>query len=179
MISYQNLRSGRRKTKITSKLFPIHYTLKDTAMRETFELVSGVNSLIRTLNDRLSFFQELIGMTDNKAFQNISNQNCNQSKALQNELLRYSDETAEEAGTSLIGDSKRFWIKLKDNITGISLNSIFQEAIKVEKNTLKEYKEILALNLPSDLKSLISGQYVQIEKNYKELVLLEKEYSDS
>lgn len=118
---------------MTFKLFPFHYTLKDTAMKETFELVSGVNSLIRTLNDRLSFFQELFGMTENKAFQNISTQNCNQSKVLQMELLKYSDETPEEAGTSFSGDSKRFWIKLMDNIAGTSLNTIFQEAIKVEK----------------------------------------------
>ncbi|MBO9700327.1 MAG: DUF2383 domain-containing protein [Sporocytophaga sp.] len=147
-------------------------------MKETFELVSGVNSLIRTLNDRLFFFKELIGMTENKAFQSISNQNCNQSKALQNDLLKYSDETPEEAGTSFLGDSKRFWIKLKDNIAGTSLNTILLEAVKVEKNTLKGYQQILALNLPSDLKNLIYGQYLQIEKNYKELILLGKEYSD-
>ncbi|GAL86172.1 hypothetical protein MYP_3401 [Sporocytophaga myxococcoides] len=148
-------------------------------MKETFELVSGVNSLIRTLNDRFSFFKELIGMTENNAFQNISSTNCSQSKVLQKELLKYSDETAEEAGTSFSSDSKRFWIKLKDNITGTSLNTIFQEAIKVEKNTLKAYQEILGLNLPSDLKNLISGQYFLIEKNYKELTLLEQEYSDA
>ncbi|WP_028978635.1 PA2169 family four-helix-bundle protein [Sporocytophaga myxococcoides] len=148
-------------------------------MKETFELVSGVNSLIRTLNDRFSFFKELIKMTENKAFQSISNQNCDQSKALQKELVKYSDETPEEAGTSFSGDSKRFWIKLKDNITGSSLNTLFQEAVKIEKNTLKEYQEILALNLPSDLKDLISTQYFQIETNYKELILLEKEYSDA
>ncbi len=148
-------------------------------MKETFELVSGVNSLIRTLNDRLFFFKELIEMTENKAFQNISSQNCNQSRALQNELVKYSDESPEEAGTSFSGDSKRFWIKLKDNITGTTLNTIFHEAIKVEKKTLKEYQEILTLNLPSDLKNLISGQYFEIEKNYNELVLLEKEYSDA
>lgn len=112
-------------------------------MKEPFELVSGVNYLIRTLNDRLLFFKELTEMTENKAFHSISNKNCAQSKALQNELVKYSDETTEEAGTSLSGDSKRFWIKLKDNITGTSLNQIFQEAIKVEKNTMKGYKEIL------------------------------------
>lgn len=148
-------------------------------MKEKFELVSGINSLIRTLNDRLLFFKELTEMTENKAFQWISSQNYNQSKVLQDELVKYSDKTAEEAGTSISGDSKRFWIKLKDNISGTSLNAIFKEAIKLEKNTLKGYQEILALNLPSDLKSLISVQYFQIEKTYKELILLGNEYSDS
>jgi len=152
---------------------------KFTKMKETFELVSGVNHLIKTLNDRLLFFKELTEMTENKAFQNISNRNSSQTIDLQKELEKYSDETSEEAGTSFSGDSKRFWIKLKASITGSNLNDIFHEAITVEKNTLKEYQDILKLNLPSDLKKLISGQHFQIEKNYNELILLEKEYSDA
>lgn len=146
-------------------------------MKETIELVSAINHLLKILNDRLAIFEEINKLTNYKAFKDYAYQVSIQSKAFQKDLEKYSDETADEAGTSFLGNSKKLWLKLKENFTDFSLDSILEEAIKAEKSTLKAYDDVLNLPLPADLKKIISEQSLQIEKKYNLLILLDKDYS--
>ncbi|TYA53325.1 ferritin-like domain-containing protein [Formosa maritima] len=97
------------------------------------------------------------------------------AKELRTEILQYG-EIPENSG-SLKGTMHRNWMKLKSTFTSNNEEVVLEEAIRGEKASLEEYKDILKeSNLPPSIDSLLIKHKnaiqaaINTEKVHEELV---------
>ena len=83
---------------------------------------------------------------------------------LQSEVTRIGGEPAKSGSTA--GAMHRGWIGLKSALTGDSDHAVLEEAERGEDAAVKAYRDALGKNLPSDLQSIVSRQYHEVQQTH-------------
>jgi uncharacterized protein (TIGR02284 family) len=132
------------------------------------DIRSTLNDLIETCKDSQEGFitsAEKMTSTDIRTlFFKISRQRAEFAGELQAEVTRIGGEPATSGTTA--GKIHRGWIGLKSAITGDSDHAILEEAETGEDAAVKNYREALGKDLPSDLYSIVSQQYREIQQTH-------------
>ena len=128
------------------------------------DIRSTLNDLIETCKDSEEGFRsaaaKLKDAQIHSLFLNYSLQRAGFAGELQSEVTRLGGEPA-QSGTT-VGAIHRGWIGLKTALTGDSDHAIFEEAERGEDAAVKNYRDAIGKDLPSDLKSIVSRQFQEV-----------------
>jgi uncharacterized protein (TIGR02284 family) len=129
---------------------------------------STLNDLIETSKDGQEGFQtsaeKLKDPEIRTIFLKLSRQRASFAGELQAEVTRIGGEPAKSGSTA--GAIHRGWIGLKSALTGDSDQAILEEAERGEDAAVKNYREALNKELPSDLESIVSRQFSEIQQSH-------------
>src|ERR1700722_17316987 len=129
---------------------------------------STLNDLIETSKDGQEGFQtsaeKLKDPEIRTIFLKLSRQRAGFAGELQAEVTRIGGEPAKSGSTA--GAIHRGWIGLKSALAGDSDDAILEEAERGEDAAVKNYREALNKELPSDLQSIVSRQFSEIQQSH-------------
>lgn len=127
----------------------------------TSEFISVLNNLIETCKDGENGFREAAQEIRNpelKAlFLDFANQRGQYAVELQQRVSQLG-QTPENTG-SVAASLHRRWIDLKSSLTGKSDQAVIDECERGEDIALESYRNALASDLPSDLRTLVERQF--------------------
>jgi uncharacterized protein (TIGR02284 family) len=128
------------------------------------DIRSTLNDLIETCKDSEEGFRSAAGKLKDaqihSLFVNYSLQRAGFAGELQSEVTRLGGEPAKSGTTA--GAIHRGWIGLKTALTGDSDHAILEEAERGEDAAVKNYRDAIGKDLPSDLKSIVSRQFQEV-----------------
>jgi len=134
-------------------------------MTDTSDIRSTLNDLIQTLKDGEEGFrtsaESIKDVAARAQFQAFASQRAQFASELQSEVARIGGKPETSGSTS--GALHRGWIEMKSAITGKDDHAILAEAEKGEDAAVKNYREALSKDLPSDIRSTIERQYRDIQ----------------
>lgn len=105
-------------------------------------------------------------------FSNKAKERYNYSHQLKSELQGFGQEP--EKGGSVTGAAHRTWMEVKSWFSTDDDEAMLEEAIRGEKASVKEYKEVLSETaLPSSTKQLLEQQKSEIERGLDNIKRLE------
>jgi uncharacterized protein (TIGR02284 family) len=140
-------------------------------MIDTDEIRSTLNDLIETLKDGERGFRESADKLKNTSyaatFRSIASERASAASELQSEVARLGGKP--ETSGSASGALHRGWIGLKAALTGDSDHGILEEAERGEDNAVKNYRDALSKDLPTDIRSIVERQYRQIQQRHNEV----------
>jgi uncharacterized protein (TIGR02284 family) len=125
------------------------------------DIRSTLNGLIETLKDGEEGFRTSAEQLKDPAlaaeFRSFASQRASFASELQSEVSRIGGTPETSGSTS--GALHRGWIGLKSALTGNDDHAILEEAERGEDAAVKNYRDALAKDIPSDIRSLIDRQY--------------------
>lgn len=125
------------------------------------DIRSTINNLIETLKDGEEGFRSSAEKLKNSAvrtqFLQYATERAQYAAELQSEVARIGGEPETSGSTS--GAMHRGWINLKAALTGDSDHAILSEAERGEDIAVKNYRDALSKDLPSDIRAVIERQY--------------------
>ena len=131
---------------------------------DTSDIRSTLNGLIETLKDGEEGFrssaQKLTNDEIRVQFQSLANQRASFARELQSEVTAIGGEPASSGSTA--GAIHRGWIGLKSALTGNEDHAILAEAERGEDSAVKNYRDALSKDLPSDIRDVIERQFREI-----------------
>jgi uncharacterized protein (TIGR02284 family) len=131
---------------------------------DTSDIRSTLNDLIETLKDGEEGFrssaEKLTSPEIRAQFQSLANQRASFARELQCEVTAIGGEPASSGSTA--GAIHRGWIGLKAALTGADDHAVLAEAERGEDSTVKNYRDALAKDLPSDIRDVIDRQFRQV-----------------
>jgi len=140
-------------------------------MIDTDEIRSTLNNLIETLKDGEQGFRESADKMKNTSyaatFRSIASERASAASELQAEVARLGGKP--ETSGSASGALHRGWIGLKAALTGGSDHSILEEAERGEDNAVKNYRDALSKDLPTDIHAIVERQYRQVQQRHNEV----------
>lgn len=138
-------------------------------MTDTSDIRSTLNDLIQTLKDGEEGFrtsaENLKDVSVRSQFQAFASQRAQFASELQSEVARIGGKPETSGSTS--GALHRGWIEMKSAITGKDDHAILAEAEKGEDAAVKNYREALSKDLPTDIRSTIERQYRDIQATHQ------------
>ena len=130
------------------------------------EIRSTLNDLIETCKDSQEGFhsaaEKLKDPEIHTLFLKFYLQRSEFAGELQAEVTRLGGEPATSGSTA--GAIHRGWIGLKTALAADSDHAILEEAERGEDAAMKNYIEVLRKGLPSDLESIVSRQFREIQQ---------------
>lgn len=130
----------------------------------TSEIRSTLNNLIETLKDSEEGFRSASEKLQNAAlraqFQSYSSQRQRFAGEMQGLVSRLGGSP--ETSGSTAGALHRGWINLKSALTGSDDHAILVEAERGEDSAVKNYRDAIAKDLPSDIHAVIENQYKDV-----------------
>jgi uncharacterized protein (TIGR02284 family) len=144
------------------------------------EIRSTLNDLIETCKDSQQGFhttaEKLKDPEIRTLFLGLSLQRSEFAGDLQAEVVRIGGDPATSGST--FGAIHRGWIGLKTALAADTDFAILDEADKAEDAAAKNYIEALRKDLPSDLESLVSRQFREIQQTHRTIrELVEKHHT--
>lgn len=140
-------------------------------MIDTDEIRSTLNNLIETLKDGEQGFREsadkLKNTTYAATFRSIASERASAASELQSEVARLGGKPETSGSTS--GALHRGWIGLKAALTGNDDHAILEEAERGEDSAVKNYRDALSKDLPTDIRSIVERQYRQVQQRHNEV----------
>lgn len=140
-------------------------------MIDTDEIRSTLNGLIETLKDGEQGFRDsadkLRNANDASAFRQIASERASFASELQAEVARLGGKP--ETSGSASGAMHRGWIGLKAALTGNDDHAILAEAERGEDNAVKNYRDALTKDLPTDIKGVVERQYKVVQERHNEV----------
>lgn len=138
------------------------------------EVVSIVNEVIETLNERVSGYKIASENVKNASFVTVFSDLMNQSNRFISELMPFSDYSSPtEIGKGPLGTFYQGWMNLKEKITGGKVESILNDCIGGEEAAIKVYEGSLKdEELPTDLRNILEAQYGEITAAKEKLKML-------
>lgn len=128
------------------------------------DIRSTLNGLIETLKDGEEGFRTSADQLKDSAiaaeFRKFASGRAQMASELQAEVTRIGGKP--ETSGSASGALHRGWIGLKSAVTGNDDHAILEEAERGEDAAVKNYRDALAKDLPSDIRSLIDRQYREV-----------------
>lgn len=125
---------------------------------------SWLNNLIETCKDGETGFREAADGVQNAALRTVFNEYARQraqfAAELQNLVTRLGGSPATSG--SAAGALHRGWMNLKSALTGKDDHAILEEAERGEDAAVKNYQNVLAEDLPTDIRAVVEEQYRQI-----------------
>ena len=135
------------------------------------ETRSTLNDLIETCKDSQQGFHTAAGKLKGHEIHTLFNQLYLQRSEfageLQAEVTRLGGDPATSGST--LGAIHRGWAGLKTALAADTDFAILDEADKAEDAAVKNYIDVLRRNLPSDLESIVSRQFHEIQKARKSI----------
>jgi uncharacterized protein (TIGR02284 family) len=132
------------------------------------EIRSTLNDLIETCKDGEEGFrssaEKLKDTEMRQLFLTYARQRTQFAGDLQAEVTRIGGE-AQKSG-STVGAIHRGWLGLKSALAGDNDLSILEEAERGEDSAVKNYREALNKDLPSDIRSIIDRQYREVQQTH-------------
>jgi uncharacterized protein (TIGR02284 family) len=133
------------------------------------EIRSTLNDLIETCKDSQEGFhsaaEKLKDPEIHTLFLKFYLQRSEFAGELQAEVTRLGGEPATSGSTA--GAIHRGWIGLKTALAADSDHAILEEAERGEDAAMKNYIEVLRKGLPSDLESIVSRQFREIQQAHR------------
>lgn len=133
---------------------------------DTSDIRSTLNDLIETLKDGEEGFrtsaEKVKDSSVRSQFQHYASERARCASELQNEVSRIGGEAATSGSASAA--LHRGWIGLKAALTGNDDHAILAEAERGEDSAVKNFREALAKDLPSDIRDVIERQYRMIQQ---------------
>ena len=130
------------------------------------EIRSTLNDLIETCKDSQNGFHSAAEKLKNPEihtlFLKFYLQRSEFAGELQAEVTRIGGEPATSGSTA--GNIHRGWIGLKTALAEDTDHAILEEAERGEDAAIKNYIEVLRKDLPSDLESVVSRQFREIQQ---------------
>lgn len=127
------------------------------------EVVSIVNEVVETLNERAEGYQRAADHVKDPSIESIFKEYSAQSKNFILELQPYTDSSSEEIGKGPLGTIYQGWMNLKEKITGYDTKSIVGDCIGGEEAAIKVYQSAMKdEELPVGLKNILSKQFTDI-----------------
>jgi len=127
-----------------------------------------MNDLVETCKDSEEGFraagEKLKDREIHTLFLELSLQRAGFAGELQAEVTNSGGEPATSGTTA--GAIHRGWMGLKSALTGDSDHAILEEAESGEDAALKNYREALGKNLPSNFHDIVSRQYSEIQRSH-------------
>jgi uncharacterized protein (TIGR02284 family) len=144
------------------------------------EVLSTLNDLIETCKDSQQGFhtaaEKLKDPEIHTLFLKFYLQRSEFAGELQAEVTRIGGDPATSG--SALGAIQRGWIGLKTALAADTDFAILDEADKSEDAAVKNYIEALRKDLPSDLESIVSRQFHEIQQTHRTLrELLDKHHT--
>src|ERR1017187_10501020 len=135
---------------------------------EMSEILSTLNDLVETCKDSQEGFHSAAGklkdLEIHTLFLKFYLQRSEFAGELQAEVTRIGGEPATSGST--VGAIHRGWIGLKTALAADTDYAILDEAERGEEAAVKNYIEALRKDLPSDLESIVSRQFHEIQQTY-------------
>jgi uncharacterized protein (TIGR02284 family) len=140
-------------------------------MIDTDEIRSTLNNLIETLKDGEQGFRDSADKLRNSdyaaSFRLIGSERSAAASELQSEVARLGGKP--ETSGSASGAMHRGWIGLKAALTGNDDRAILEEAERGEDNAVKNYRDALSKDLPTDIRNIVERQYQQVQERHNEV----------
>ena len=142
------------------------------------EVISLLNGLIEVCKDGQEGFKTaaegIEESTMKTLFYEQSQQRAQFAGELQNEVLRLGGDP--EKSGSVAGSLHRGWIDIKSAILGKDMEAILNECERGEDSAVKNYKEALDNNIPSNVANLILRQSYAIQQAHDSVRNLRDNY---
>jgi len=133
---------------------------------DTSDIRSTLNDLIETCKDGEEGFRtaatKLKDSSIRTQFDQYANERARFASELQSQVAQIGGEPATSGSTSAA--LHRGWIGLKSALTGESDHAILAEAERGEDVAVKNYRDALSKDLPSDIRSTIETQYRSVQQ---------------
>jgi len=128
------------------------------------EVVTIVNEVIETLNERESGYRIASENIKNTQVASVFSDFMNQTVRFINELMPFSDESSpKEIGKGPLGTIYQGWMNIKEKLTAGNTKSVINDCIGGEEAAIKVYQGALKdEDLPFELKNLLERQYGEI-----------------
>lgn len=139
-------------------------------MKYTEKLSNELNNLLLKNYDAEKWYNNAIERVNDKSlklfFKDKAKEHNGFARELKTELLRYG-QGYDDSGT-LKGAIERNWLNLKLMMSSNNEEAILEEAIKGEKASLEEYKDLLKDRmLPPSIGALLTKQKAAIQSTIK------------
>ena len=142
-------------------------------------LGSALNQLIQICKDGESGFRtsaEAVGDGNlGRLFQSYSLQRSELAAELQVEVRRLAQDPV-DAGHATAA-AHRAWMDLKGKMTGTDDAAVIAEAERGEDLAVKAYEEVLQRDLPSDIRTVVERQLVEIRQAHDHIRSLEQAHA--
>lgn len=127
--------------------------------------IDSLNDLIETLKDGERGFRTAAEHVQDPELRTLfdmyAQQRARFAAELNNEVLRRGGDPAKSGHVS--ASFHRGWINLKSIVTGKDEAAIVAECERGEDSAVSNYQDALKKNLPSDLLSIVEGQYQDVK----------------
>lgn len=137
----------------------------------TKDYASWLNDLIETCKDGEQGFQNAAEGIQNPSLGTILSEYARQraqfAAELQRHVVRIGGDPASSGSTAAA--LHRGWINLKSAVTGKDDHAILSECERGEDSAVQNYQQVLAKDLPSDLRSVVEEQYREILKSHNRI----------
>jgi uncharacterized protein (TIGR02284 family) len=138
---------------------------------DTSDIRSTLNDLIETLKDGEEGFRSAAEKLQNSSvrsqFESWASQRARFSSELQSAVTSIGGEATTSGSAS--GALHRGWMGLKSALTGSDDHAIIAEAERGEDVAVTSFREALAKDLPSDLRSIVDRQYRDIQSTHNQV----------
>ncbi len=140
------------------------------------EIVNNLQDLLEKNYDAEKGFTKAMKDAKDQNLKRFLQQQAAQRNRFVTELdqqLRSLNEQPKESG-SLTGDLHRTWIDIKSSVAGNTDEAVFEECIRGEKASWKEYEEKLQnKNFPSNISGMLQNQATEIHNTLNRVKTLE------
>lgn len=142
----------------------------------TEEVGEKLNDLLEKTYDAEKGFKKAAENTDNAALKNYFEKKAQERYSfgheLKNEIKAFGQEV--DKGGSLTGTAHRAWMDVKAFFSADDAESMLEEAIRGEKASLEEYKEVLKeTSLPTSTSAVLNGHVQKIASGLSTIKSLE------
>ena len=135
------------------------------------DIVDILNDLIETSKDGEYGFRssaEYIKATDTRMLFERCADECRQAAAKLQTLVQQYGGNPEDSG-SASGAMHRGWVAVKGTLAGYSDKAILEETERGEDVALESYRHALAESLPTDVRSVVEGQFEGVKRNHAQV----------
>lgn len=144
------------------------------------ELISVLNGLVETCKDGEKGFRTAAeGITNGELatlFLNYAEQRASFAAELQAEVRRLGGDP--ETGGTAMGAVHRGWIDIKSAVAGKDEGAVITEAERGEDHAVREYREALEKNLPTNVQTVVENQYIHVRDAHDHIRALERLHSE-
>ena len=141
---------------------------------DTNDIRSTLNGLIETCKDGEAGFREsaekLTDTATRSRFQTYATQRADFASQLQGVVSKLGGEAETSGSTG--GSLHRGWINLKAALTGNEDHAILEEAERGEDVAVKNYRDAMAKDFPSDVRAVIEKQFQTIQQTHNEVKMM-------